>query len=378
MRVEYIPESSTSSRITVKVFRTGQDIFANDYRYLKIYKVDDAYVLTYTFYHTGTILVLRCSETEKTIRIEKYIQNPILPTSCNIYLAGQKIFENVNEMSVGQLVALERVKVSTPPSPKREMYLAPDKKFLRRRIEELWVQAPKPKVFVGTPIYYTADRTLRQFVEGLNRLDTSMVEDIKHYYVDDSPDPNWHSKIPSSKIKTEVLYNSLSPDLNSRTRIKEAQNILRRIFLEGGWEYFLILESDIILKGNELGELLVANADVASGVCGYSKTTFWWGKVDFSSIKQVEFSGKKGLRFQRWTPSDEKTYRFAPITGFAFGLTLFKRKVLEAIQFEHDPRFLDHSDAFFVKKCCEQGFSMVGCRDAVPDHLDIGGAKPNY
>jgi len=385
MQVLRIPESLIFSKIAVKVIRTGQDISLNDWRYVKVYKVDNnIYILTYQFYFTGTMLILKCEEKEKqiVITVDKYIQNPLLPTSCNVYLAGKKIFENLNDMGLGQSVIIEKTRLTAPPppppSPKPQLYVAPPKKFIPKRIEQVWVEAPKPKVFIGTPIYYTAERTLKQFVEGLNRLDTSMVEDIEHHYVDDSPDPEWHKRIPPGKIKTIVSYNSLAPELNSRIRIKEAQNILRKAFLEGAWDYFLILESDIILNGNELSELLIANADIASGVCGYSRTTFWWGKVDFSHTNPSEFSGKRGLRFKRWIPSDEKTYRFTPITGFAFGLTLFKRKVLEAIQFEHDPRFLDHSDVFFVKRCCELGFSMVGCRDAVPEHLDIGGAKPNY
>jgi len=381
-----ISEFDFFSQVRVKVHRTGQEIKPYETTYVTIYKQSaDSYLLAYTFYSTQTRMVLRCERNnEITVKVEDYRQGPVFRTRCDIYLVDKKILENVDEKTIGSKYIHKQRAVLEPSAPYRAgiIYDAPKKQFQAKPTEDIWVNVDKPTIFIGTPIYYTAERTLSQFVEGLNRLDTSMVKDIVHYYVDDSLDPGWHKKIPASKIRTIVLYNSLPKEFNSRYRITAAQNIMRdRFFLEN-MDYFLMLESDIILKGNELSELLLANADVASGVCGYRKSTFWWSRVDFGDggILQSEFSGQKGLRFRRWSLSegDEKEFRFVPITGFAFGLTLFKRKVIEAIPFEHDPRFLDHSDVFYVRRCCEQGLNMIGCRDAVPDHLDVGGGKPNY
>jgi len=105
MQTVAIPSSLNISNLTVKVLRTGQDITLKDSRYVKIYKLDDtSYLLVYTAYFTGTMLTLRCEEKDGTIviTVEDY-QNPSLPTSCNVYLNGEKILDNINELSIGAI-----------------------------------------------------------------------------------------------------------------------------------------------------------------------------------------------------------------------------------------------------------------------------------
>jgi len=88
-----------------------------DHKYVQIFKIGEIkYLFSYRFYSTDTEMALTCMETPDLmiIKVEKYIQNPLRLTSCNIYLNGEKILSDVNEQSIGRQckVGLKPVRIS--------------------------------------------------------------------------------------------------------------------------------------------------------------------------------------------------------------------------------------------------------------------------
>jgi len=120
MQIERIPESWAISSLSVKVLRTGQDITLRDSKYVKVFRLAEfSFLLAYRFYFTETYMEIQCDEEKGKVKVGvlNYLQNPIQQTTCNIYLAGRKVFESVDERSIGSQATFQIAELLQPPIP---------------------------------------------------------------------------------------------------------------------------------------------------------------------------------------------------------------------------------------------------------------------
>lgn len=97
--------------------------------------------------------------------------------------------------------------------------------------------------------------------------------------------------------------------------------------LEGGYDYLLTVESDMIIPPDTIGKLLDCGADVAYGLY-----VFRHGRRTWSAYTEVAV--KSGVSLSQ-TPSEAKALwgKVVDVAGVGLGCTLISRKVLEEIPF---------------------------------------------
>jgi len=135
-------------------------------------------------------------------------------------------------------------------------------------------------------------------------------------------------------------------------------NKARELFLDSGFDVFVNIDSDIIVPGNTLEELLLCGADVAVGLYRMRQKPHnlspW--------IEEPIGSGRI-----RELNKEELSCRFVEVHRFGFGCILVRRNVLEDIEFE--PDFALGPDFAFAKKCQDKGFKVVACTKVRCSHL---------
>lgn len=101
----------------------------------------------------------------------------------------------------------------------------------------------------------------------------------------------------------------------------------RRAALEGGYDYLLTVESDMIVPPDTIGKLLACDADVAYGLY-----VFRHGRRNWSAYTELE--ARRGVSLS----SDRDAARAAwgkivDVAGVGMGCTLISRKVLGGVNF---------------------------------------------
>jgi len=151
-------------------------------------------------------------------------------------------------------------------------------------------------------------------------------------------------------------------DLKEKIRfIAQNLNKARRAFLNDDFQYFLNIDSDVIVPPFAISELLASGGDVAVGLYRMKQpphTLSPW-------VEEPAGSGKI-----RELTEDELSQRFIEVHRFGFGCCLIKRRVLEAIEFEPDLSL--GPDFAFAKRCQEKGFKVVACTRVKCGHVVSG------
>ena len=208
---------------------------------------------------------------------------------------------------------------------------------------------------------YKADR----FFLGVDK-----INEIKYNELVVSKDKRIAIVIPNYQhIETECLksvYDLLIPPgftteliIVQGYTVETARNRGVEIVINGGFDYTLWVDSDIILPPNILPKLLSTNADIATG----------WYPKKLSGSKITELYGPDKLsRYEMvniMTDELPKNGGVIPILGCGFGCTLVKNHVYSAIgdrdwfHYHSTDGKLCSEDLDFCKKAKEKGFSIV-------------------
>jgi len=149
-----------------------------------------------------------------------------------------------------------------------------------------------------------------------------------------------------------------------RTKIKNIVynlNTARKYFLESNFQYFLSIESDVIVPSFAVKEFIKAESDITVGI-------YRLHSGNLSCLKQ-----EKNMDEIHPIPLTRKdlSKRFIPIDWFSFGCMLLKKEVLEEIEFEADFALLH--DFAFSKRCKERGFKAICCTKVKCGHISPSG-----
>ena len=122
--------------------------------------------------------------------------------------------------------------------------------------------------------------------------------------------------------------------------ITKGRNQLREIFLNGNYDYFLSVDSDIIIPNNTIETLMKHDKDIVS-----FKVHFMKNGIEVPAAFKERFD--KGIKIYSWQELNKPLMK---VWGATLAISLIKRKVLENIEFRC-PIIERGEDYWFMMDC---------------------------
>jgi len=218
-----------------------------------------------------------------------------------------------------------------------------------------------PKILVVTPIYEAKDYSLDKFLKNAEKID---YPNYDHVLIDNSANTNYWRSIKGKCAKRGIKVYHVRRGKTSREALTRAQNKGRDLFLEGDYDYFLSLESDIFPPKNALKKLVMWGERVVSAayLIGHGDkklpcaTVFHFkedlGVMGTRLIGVKDHPDKPG---KKYIDNDELNEFCEPglrhVAAAGMGCCLIARSVLEKIRFMYEPGLQGHSDIYFFNDC---------------------------
>jgi len=220
-----------------------------------------------------------------------------------------------------------------------------------------------PRVLVFTITYSGKDYVYDMWKESAKKIN---YPNYDHLIVDNTDDDGTYA----SKLEKDFWTIKTERGNNSREALARSQEVARRIAVEKGYDYFLSLESDILVTPTIIQDL-IGNAKE------YVGALYFIGDKDnrIPCITVPQKHEKTGLIGSRLIDKSEtsKYYRkgLFNVNNCGLGCTLVRREVFEKIQFTYYPNLRTHSDAFFANDAWNAGFRVYVDTDIVLEHHNI-------
>jgi len=222
-----------------------------------------------------------------------------------------------------------------------------------------------PKVLIFTPVYDKKDYCFKEFLEWNKGLTYPNAE---HIYIDNSQNLNYVNKLRRMGLKAYHTKRGGS----TREALARSQNLARKIFLEGDYDYLFSLESDIFAPPNIIEKLMSHQLNIVTGL--YMLGDREKGqRVPCITIDERTDKGTIGSRLlhpEEWMDYFHKGIK--AVTAGGFGCCLMYKKVLKNIAFTYLPGHRGHSDVFFFLQQRRAGELIFIDTDAFCDHKNSG------
>ncbi|MBI1972603.1 hypothetical protein HYS50_01205 [Candidatus Woesearchaeota archaeon] len=218
-----------------------------------------------------------------------------------------------------------------------------------------------PRVLVGSPTAAPYAYCLQDWIRGVKALTYPHCTVV---LVDNTDGGAYDQTIQSSGIRA-LKYTSRHSGETLREKLAYSRDLLRRLVLDEGYDYFLSLEQDIIPPEKVIELLMRHQQPVVSGVY-YKFFTF----RHTSSTGQV-YEKKKAMPLLARSTSHPQQMHFIAaeeVAGDSFfsvrycglGCVLIRRDVLERVAFRVDtgPAGKAFDDVYFCTDVLSQGFSL--------------------
>ena len=181
-------------------------------------------------------------------------------------------------------------------------------------------------------------------------------------------------KVPEG-VELEVEISTNNPNPITRKREVDHENTLhqyryaRQRILDGDYDYLFIVEHDMIIPEDALVKMLATDADVVYGLYLFRQgkpllnaaraVNSKWPDMSLTNFPEIV----KKAREQGWIE----------VSGFGFGCTLIRRKVLETFEMRRNEVVGSPCpDMPFAADCMRNGFKQVCRFDVICGHI-----KPN-
>ncbi|HUV74806.1 MAG TPA: hypothetical protein VMW79_10890 [Anaerolineae bacterium] len=145
--------------------------------------------------------------------------------------------------------------------------------------------------------------------------------------------------------------------------VTDKYNVAREVMLAGPYEAMLTLDSDIIPPPDALMKLAAADADVAYGLYVMGRSWPIWSAHD-----EVDMTKATPLSKVR-TKAEAAWGKVVEVKGMGHGCTLFRRHVLEQLEWRLVDTLDVCSDWIIGLDCVEQGFSQVCDMTVICGHI---------
>jgi hypothetical protein len=207
-----------------------------------------------------------------------------------------------------------------------------------------------PKVLVGVVTYSGKHYIFPKNYDAISNLSYPNYDFI---IVDNTSHKSYTSKLRREGYKNVHWVGRGVIDKNSRMALTKSQNYIREKFINEGYDFLMLIESDLLPDRNII-QRLMSHAKPVVGSVYYLGTN----KVKFPCIFLREGEGSKILGVTETFPG-HKNVNMAEINAFldgslkkvhgcGFGCTLIRRDVVKKFPFWYDERFADkHSDVYF-------------------------------
>lgn len=215
-----------------------------------------------------------------------------------------------------------------------------------------------PKVLVGSPTAAPYAYCLPDWVARVKELTYPNKTAV---LVDNSETEAYDKTIDKYGVKA-VKDKEFVKD--SRLRLPHSRNILRRMVLDEGYDYFLSLEQDVIPPVNVIELLIRHNKKMVSGV--YYKYFNIEYKHEGKPVKIVRklmpllagYIPGINQKMDFLGADDVERPRCFPIRFCGLGCVLIHRDVLAKVPFRADITVKGHDDIWFSNDVFDQGFRM--------------------
>lgn len=197
-----------------------------------------------------------------------------------------------------------------------------------------------PKVLVATPTYEGKDYIFKENFEAIKGLS---YPNFEYVYIDNSKSLNYARKLRRRGANVARVPRGR----NSRDALSNAQNYARTKCLEGGFDYLLFIESDLVPPPDTIQRLMNHNK-LAVGATYFIGTS----GVSLPCIFFKRYNEKiKGFGSRIISPDEVAGFLGTGVRecfGCGVGTMLIKRSLVEKFKFWHDERFANrHSDVWW-------------------------------
>jgi hypothetical protein len=203
-----------------------------------------------------------------------------------------------------------------------------------------------PKVLIFTPIYDGKDYCFQEFVENIKKF---TYKNKEHIFVDNTNDGGvYFEKIKTILEPLGIKVFHVERGNSSREALARAQNFARNYFLNGDYDNFLSLESDIFPKANIVEALVSHTESVVTALYMLGFEHDGTRTPCITLDRKVEKTGTSGTKLI--APQEFKEYinkGKKEVAAGGMGCCLIERDVLEKIKFTFIPGLKGHSDVFF-------------------------------
>jgi hypothetical protein len=187
---------------------------------------------------------------------------------------------------------------------------------------------------------------LKEYVDHVRALN---YDNFDLLLVDNSPDERYAEHIRSMGVRCERI--AWRP--SAMNRIIASRNVLREKFLDGGYDFFLSLEQDVLAPPETIKVLLEHRKDFVSTLV--LNNSMVEGKRYVVPMVSVEFAGRPGvLRYVQG--EDIAKGPLIEIKQSHLACTLLSRAVLQKFAFRHDSQAFD--DTCLCEDMLAAGFSL--------------------
>lgn len=229
-----------------------------------------------------------------------------------------------------------------------------------------------PKVLVGVVTYEGKDYCWNKFYKALKNLDYPNFEVL---IVDNTRSKRYYKELVKRTKKDDfITVERAERGENSRVAHANSLNVIRQRVLEGGYDYFMSIESDLTPPSDIIQRLLSHRKPVVG--CIYMIGYPWSKKYPPQAcLFQKESDGNGGYRTKRLDHDDGWLYFGAglqPVHGCGLGTTLIRASVLKDVKFWYyigngEPK---HSDVLFYRDLDELKIPVYVDTDIVIPHYN--------
>ena len=210
-----------------------------------------------------------------------------------------------------------------------------------------------PKVLIGCPV---AEEYAYAFEEVWQALQKITYPSCDILFVDNSRTEGYFRQLKARGLP--VIRGAYFPE--SRKRMIHNRNLLREKTLDGGYDYHLCMDADIVLPPFAVDELLKPGKSIVSGVY-FREMTSPTGQVKAVPMIYVP-AGEGKCTYVR----DVFTPRVLKVVMCGLGCVLIHRSVLEKVRFSYDRGFEDQA---FCKDAQAAGFEVFANTKVLCKHL---------
>jgi GT2 family glycosyltransferase len=207
-----------------------------------------------------------------------------------------------------------------------------------------------PKILLASPFSSNKDYVIFDWLIHISQIDYPNLDIL---LCDNSHDESYHKQF--EEMGFNVLY--VSPKgKNAREYITESQNLLRSVFLTGGYDYFLSLECDIFPPKQFLHKLLMSGKQIIN-------IPYFYGFSENSKLLLSYFVKKDDGAISTFIPNLVEQFYFIDgtvkqIYESGIGCSLIHRSVLEKIKFRLEEGKPAFSDTYFYQDVFKAGMKV--------------------